>query len=67
MTTTKQGLRNLDGPQRNARVVTKDEACIHDYRHNGMMSCIGCLALLSGGEGRPLHDYRCTRCGLAQE
>jgi len=58
---TKQGVRNLNDPQRNSRKVTKVETCFHEWEHE--RECVGCWAEQFGGYEHADHHEVCRRCG----
>lgn len=57
MSVTKQGIRDLNGKQRNGRVADKTMSCFHTFEH----SRYGCPGCLSGHLTRCIE--LCSKCG----
>jgi hypothetical protein len=58
---TKQGIRNLDGPPKNARTTPPEAGCFHVWRHSP--GCSGCdVAYLYAQSEFHSCEYYCVKC-----
>ncbi len=58
---TKQGVRDLNGFQKNGRRTPDTQVCPHDYDHDP--ECTGCYAQQLGAAPHASHRYVCKLCG----
>ena len=57
---TRQGVRNLNGPQRNARMVSTMATCFHDWTHDPDCACD--MAIYTDDDFRFKCSEVCRKC-----